>query len=102
MTFLLFNLLISPVITIFLAPIALATSKVTRPMGPAPKTKTFDPIPTFARLQAWTPTDKGSKSAPSSRLTWSGNLKSYSSNFLLFYANVYIKKYKFHFSGKIN
>ena len=63
-----------PVITIFFAPIALATSKVTKPIGPAPRISTLELIPTSPRLQACTPTDNGSKRAPSSKLIWSGNL----------------------------
>lgn len=64
-----------PVTTTLEAPNALAVSKVTNPIGPAPNTNTIEPIPTPPRLQAWTPTDKGSSRAPSSRVTWSGNLK---------------------------
>lgn len=58
-----------------LAPKALATIRVTIPIGPAPLIKTFDPRVTAAFLQAWTPTDKGSNRAPSSRVTLSGSLK---------------------------
>ena len=41
---------------------------------PAPQMSTLLPRPTLPRLQAWTPTDSGSNNAPSSKLTWSGNL----------------------------
>lgn len=64
-----------PVITILLAPIAFATNKDNRPIGPAPKIRTFEPMPMFARLQACTPTDNGSNSAPSANVTLSGNLQ---------------------------
>lgn len=76
------------------APMALAASILTRPMGPlksneghvkdvslsmlpAPVMNTFDPIVTPARRQAWTPTLNGSQNAPSSYVTWSGNLSEY-------------------------
>lgn len=60
---------------IFEADIALAVSRVTRPMGPAPRINTTDPSVTPAFLQACTPTDNGSSRAPSSRETLSGNLQ---------------------------
>lgn len=64
----------SPVITTVFAPKALATISETMPMGPAPLIRTLEPKVTDAFLQAWTPTDKGSKRAPSSKVTLSGNL----------------------------
>jgi len=51
------------------APIALALSKETRPMGPAPVISTVEPNFTSALLQACTPTERGSRRAPSSRET---------------------------------
>lgn len=83
---------------IFAAPIALAVSKLTKPIGPerkktgftgpgwgalenpytllpAPHIRTLSPNVIFARRQACTATLKGSKSAPSSNDTWSGSLK---------------------------
>ena len=68
------NIQLLPAIAIWLAPIALAASNVTRPMGPAPMIKTFDPMPIPPLLHARTPTDNGSRSAPSSNDTLSGNL----------------------------
>ena len=64
-----------PVMHTWEAPIALAVIRLTRPMGPAPHTNTNEPKVTPARRQAWTPTLKGSRMAPSSKVTWSGSLK---------------------------
>ena len=64
-----------PVIATMEAPIDLATKTRTWPIGPAPKIRTFDPIDTSALLHAWTPTDKGSIKAPSSKDNSSGILK---------------------------
>lgn len=58
-----------PVITTFEAPKALAVRSVTKPIGPLPRIKTFDPTRTLAFLQACTPTERGSNKAPSSRET---------------------------------
>lgn len=58
----------------FEAPKALAASSDTKPIGPAPKTNTREPTVTPALLQACTPTESGSKIAPSSKETLSGNL----------------------------
>lgn len=64
-----------PVRTTLLAPIAFATNNDNRPTGPAPKIRTFELMPMFARLQACTPTDNGSNNAPSANVTLSGNLQ---------------------------
>lgn len=58
-----------PVIMTSLAPIAFAESRETSPMGPAPVMSTVEPRVTPARLHAWTPTDRGSSRAASSRVT---------------------------------
>lgn len=63
-----------PVTTTLFAPMTLATSKVNKPIGPAPRINTLESIPIPARLQVCTATDNGSKNAPSSKLTCSGNL----------------------------
>lgn len=63
-----------PVITISEAPHALAVNIHTRPIGPAPHTRTLLPRPTPARWHACTPTLSGSNKAPSSNETLSGNL----------------------------
>lgn len=64
-----------PVTIIFWAPIALAASTVTNPIGPLPRMRTLVPIETLPLLQAWTPTDNGSNNAPSSKDTFFGNLR---------------------------
>jgi len=56
------------------APAARAASIVTRPMGPAPATRTVSPVPTSPRRQAWMPTESGSHRAPSVVETSSGKL----------------------------
>lgn len=58
-----------PVIITLEAPKALAANKLTIPIGPAPNTRTTAPKETFALLQACTPTDRGSRRAPSSNET---------------------------------
>ena len=50
----------------WLAPMALAVRRQTRPMGPAPQTSTLLPTVTPARRHACTPTESGSSRAPSS------------------------------------
>lgn len=62
------------VIIVLPAPIDLAAINDAKPIGPAPRIKTVVPKPTFARRQAWIPTESGSSNAPSSIDTWSGNL----------------------------
>lgn len=58
-----------PAMRILEAPMALAVSRVTKPIGPAPNISTIDPTPTFPFLQAWTPTESGSSNAASSKET---------------------------------
>ena len=57
------------------APMDSAVKRLTRPMGPAPHTRTLQPKVTPPRAHAWTPTASGSMRAPSSRLTLSGSCK---------------------------
>ena len=64
----------SPVTTMWSAPMARATRRFTRPIGPAPQMSTRDPSVTPARRHACTATESGSSSAPSSKVTWSGSL----------------------------
>uniref|UniRef100_A0A6B0ULM9 Uncharacterized protein n=1 Tax=Ixodes ricinus TaxID=34613 RepID=A0A6B0ULM9_IXORI len=63
------------VMTTLLAPMAWAVRRQTRPMGPAPQISTVCPRLRWDLRQAWTPTESGSRRAPSSKDTWSGNLK---------------------------
>ena len=57
------------------APIALATSRLSKPIGPAPHTSTLCPRRTSPVLQACIATDSGSSMAPSSNDTLSGSLQ---------------------------
>lgn len=57
------------------APKALAVKRLSKPMGPAPQTRTLFPRETPALWHAWTATARGSINAPSSRVIFWGSLK---------------------------
>ena len=50
------------------------TNRMEEMVSPAPQIKILWPKLTPALLHVWTPTESGSSKAPSSVLTWSGNL----------------------------
>lgn len=77
---------------IFVAPKALAANKMFRPMGPAPKIKTFESALILPLLQACTAIDNGWSSAPSVKDTWSGSLDNFCKTTGLYCKKSYLYK----------